>query len=165
MAKRKVDITVFEPYRGTVSRTGLRRAVVQALESQLPGKSCQLGLVIADDQTLRRLNGEYRGVDEVTDVLSFSTTHDGHWEGEEERSEGDEPAAFPLQDPPHLGEVVISYPQAARQAGAGESGLREELTLLVVHGVLHLLGFDHEEPEAGADMRAREQEILSAILT
>jgi probable rRNA maturation factor len=135
------------------------------LDNATPTEECQLSLVIADDDTLRRLNKDYRGLDEVTDVLSFSPVHQGHWQGEgEPPSRPDDGLAFvlPPDEPRHLGEVFISFPQVQRQAAAGPAGLQQELALLVTHGVLHLLGFDHVVPSAEADMRAREKEILSA---
>ena len=168
MVKRQVDINIFGPFKSQVSRPWLRSAVKQVLEHQLPGESYQLSLVIADDDTIRWLNKDYRGLDEVTDVLSFSTTHQGHWEGDGEAppSYDDQvPFVLPPLEPPHLGEVVISYPQALRQAIPGPSGPTNELASLVVHGVLHLLGFDHAEPEEGAAMQQKERDILSGIVS
>ena len=167
-AKHGVDISVLSPFRGQPSRAWLRKVVSHTLETALPEEDCQLGLVIADDDTVRCLNRDYRGLDEVTDVLSFSPFHQGHWEGD-----GDPPAnrdadvtfVLPPEEPRHMGEVIISYPQAVRQAAPGPSGLERELALLTVHGVLHLLGFDHVEPPEEAEMQAKEREILSIIFS
>ena len=175
--KRRVDINILEPLqgfalggsgqRGTLSRAWLRKVASHALDHALPGQDCQLSLVIADDDTLKRLNREYRGLDEVTDVLSFSPFHQGHWEGEGEPPPpaDDVPFVLPLHEPQPLGEVIISYAQAVRQAGPGPSRLERELALLVVHGVLHLLGFDHVEPSEETVMQAKEREILSFIFS
>ena len=163
--KRRVDISILEPFGRRLSRSWLRTVVSHALDRALPEEDCQLSLAIADDDTLKRLNREYRGLDETTDVLSFSTFHRGHWEGDEDpppRAD-DVPFVMPPQEPRHLGEVIISYPQAVRQADPEPSGLERELALLVVHGLLHLLGFDHVEPLEEADMQAEEREILSRI--
>jgi probable rRNA maturation factor len=133
-----------------------------------------MGLVIADDDTLRRLNREYRGADEVTDVLSFAWDHEGHWEGDEEPAVNEAAAesgadvpwpadAMPTQDYYPLGEVIVSYPQAERQAQARGADTEQEMSLLIVHGILHLAGFDHVEPEEEAEMKAREQEALDRI--
>ena len=160
----RVDICILEPFKGRVSRSWLRNIACQTLRRVLPGESCQLSVVIADDATLKRLNRDYRGLDEVTDVLSFSASHNGHWEGAGEGPDqaGDHlPFITPPDEPKDLGEVIISYPQASLQAGGQPLALEKELALLVVHGVLHLLGFDHEEPLEQANMQAKEQEILS----
>ena len=74
-------------------------------------------------------------------------------------------ASFP--QPPdgvrHLGEVIISYPQAVIQAEEHQHSVKRELAILIIHGVLHLLGYDHETPELEQQMIAREREILSYI--
>ena len=117
----------------------------------IPGNGpLQVGLVIADDETLRRLNLEYRGADEVTDVLSFSQR-----EGEE--------LVGPPGGVPALGEVVIAYPQAARQAAEESRSVEEEVMRLLIHGTLHLLGYDHAEPGEERRMRGREEELLEVI--
>ena len=176
--KRRVDISILEPLKGftpngsggqvgSSPRAWLRKVASQALEHALPGRDCQLSLVIADDDTLKRLNSEYRGLDEVTDVLSFSPFHQGHWEGEGEPPPPADavPFVLPPQEPQPLGEVIISYSQAMRQASPGPLGPERELALLVVHGVLHLLGFDHAEPSEETAMQAQEREILSTIFS
>jgi probable rRNA maturation factor len=63
----------------------------------------------------------------------------------------------------HLGEVIISYPQTFMQAEEHQHPVRKEMTILVIHGVLHLLGYDHDAPEAEERMRTREAEILRVI--
>ncbi len=151
----------------------LRSAVEAALRVAMPdGPVCQVGLVITDDQTVRGLNRDFRGLDEVTDVLAFSASHAGHWEGEAEapgdccvqsRDSGEPAFVLPPGQPPPLGEVIISYPQAQRQASERGEPLDQELALLIVHGVLHLAGHDHLEPQAAAEMQAKEQAALEAM--
>jgi probable rRNA maturation factor len=134
--------------------------------------SCELSVTVTDDETVRALNREYAGEDAVTDVLSFS------------QREG-EAVVGPPGARPALGEVVIAYPQAVRQAKdrseahgegpalgepQGERGWRapasegwsveREVDWLLVHGVLHLLGYDHAEAGEAARMRRREGELL-----
>ncbi len=131
-----------------------------------------MSLVIADDATVRELNAQFRGLDEVTDVLSFSANHPGHWQGESELAEdlyiqpGKE-AAFPFptldSGPPPLGEVIISLPQARRQAEERDEPLDRELALLIVHGVLHLVGHEHLDSEEIALMQGREQAALTSL--
>ena len=132
----------------------------------------QVSLVIADDATVRGLNAQFRGLDEVTDVLSFSANHPGRWLGESELAAdcyvqpGNE-AAFPFPafdgGPPPLGEVIISLPQARRQAEERDEPLDRELALLIVHGVLHLVGHEHLDSEETALMQSREQAALASL--
>jgi len=105
-----------------------------------------LSVVITDDGQIQALNREYRGIDRVTDVLSFSQV-----EGE-----------GPVPENDILGDVVISWEQAERQAGEFGHGTSEELARLLVHGVLHLFGFEHvgcSEEEADR-MRRMEDRLL-----
>ena len=149
----------------------VRYGLAQVLASDVAG---QVSLLLTDDATVRELNREYRGLDETTDVLSFSAEHAGHWQGDEPApSPGPSPiegeqgmdAVFPIPDgePPPLGDIVISIPEAVRQAGEQETSLRRELALLIVHGALHLLGHDHYADVEGAEMQRLEQAALAAI--
>ena len=128
------------------------------LESESCDPHTHVSVVIADDQVVRELNRRHRGLDENTDVLSFSFTHEGEYYGEEDRSARETDIDFVL--PPtesndaSLGEIIISYPQTRRQAERDGHPVDRELTVLLVHGVLHLLGYDHEEPDDEAVMKA-----------
>ncbi len=138
------------------------------LAGSLPAETRgQIGLLLTDDETVRELNREYRGVDRTTDVLSFSFEHWGHWEGEDEapRSGDDAPTGWPVPDdePPPLGEIVVSVPQAARQAASLGVPLCRELALLIVHGALHLLGHDHYDDGEREAMQALEQVAMAAL--
>jgi probable rRNA maturation factor len=142
-----IFVTIDEPFLASVDATwleGVARSVLQA-EGVPPA---ELGAVVTDDGRLRQLNREYAGEDEVTDVLSFSLT-----EGEQ----------FASPDGVlRLGEVIISYPTAERQAREAGRSTDAEIAHLLLHGILHLLGYDHAEPEEERRMRAREQELLRA---
>lgn len=97
-------------------------------------------MLLTSDNSIRRLNRAYRGKDQATDVLSF-------------------PSATDLEPGrPHLGEIAISLPRAQRQARRGGWRLGDELALLVTHGYLHLLGYDHETDDG--DMRRMEDRLL-----
>ena len=124
-------------------------------------REASVGIVITDDETVRALNREYRGYDETTDVLSFGLS-----EMAKPAAEGEEQVDFPTAPDGwlHLGEIIISYETAARQASEAGKRVDEELRLLLVHGILHLVGYDHAEPEEEAIMRAREQALLLASL-
>ncbi len=141
-----------------VTRAGLTAAGVSG--------EAEVSLLVTDDDTVRALNFEYRGLDENTDVLSFSAEHAGHWEGD-----GDEPPAqsdnlefvLPAGAPEPLGEIIVSWPQAQRQAGEHGVSPMRELALLVIHGALHLVGYDHVEPEEESLMQSREREALESL--
>lgn len=107
----------------------------------------ELSLVLCDDPFIHALNRDYRGKDRPTDVLSFSMR-----EGEE---------ADP--DDPVLGDVVISLDTAARQAAEQGHPLDQEVRHLLVHGVLHLLGHDHEEDDEAAQMDAVARHLLQVL--
>jgi probable rRNA maturation factor len=125
----------------------LERMAAHALALEGVARPSELSIVIADDVEVRELNRAYRGVDSATDVLSFS------------QSEG---AKFAVPDgtTPHLGDVIISLDTARRQAAEFGLALQDEVSHLLVHGVLHLLGYDHEEPDDEKTMRAHEDAIL-----
>ena len=114
----------------------------------------ELGVTIVNDSEILELNREYREKDSVTDVLSFP-----QFEGHEDLLEDlldDEAETL-------IGDVVICFEQAERQAEEFGTGLTREMLYLFVHSVMHLFGYDHMEDEEKAVMRAREEEVLSAI--
>jgi probable rRNA maturation factor len=126
----------------------LESTVVATLEHEAVTPPAALTVVLSNDEQIRQLNRDFRGLDEVTDVLSFS-------------------AGTPMPGAAHrtlyLGDVVISTPYAARQAVAGGHGLIAELQLLAIHGVLHLLGHDHAEVEEKKRMWAVQAAILTRL--
>ena len=171
---RQAEISIFPEFEAELSQEWLQRVLEGALGVALePNEPAQVSLVIAGDATVRGLNAQFRGLDEVTDVLSFSANHPGHWQGESELAAdryiqpGNEAAfPFPTLDggPPPLGEVIISLPQARRQSKERDEPLDRELALLIVHGVLHLVGHEHLESEETALMQGREQAALSSLI-
>lgn len=118
----------------------------RAILSVVGESSAELGILFVGDQRMKSLNRRYRGKDRTTDVLAFA-----------------------MREAPHssaglLGDVVIAVPTAVRQAKEGQRSLDEELTVLLVHGILHLCGYDHERSEKEARrMQRREQMILRSI--
>ena len=118
----------------------------QAILSDVGEASAELGILFVGDQRMRGLNRRYRGKDRTTDVLAFA-----------------------MREAPHssadlLGDVVIAVPTAARQAKQGQRSLDEELAVLLVHGILHLCGYDHERSEKEARrMHRRERMILRSL--
>ena len=137
----------------------------QALEAGHSTTNASLSLALADDEAVRRLNRDYRGLDETTDVLAFAFHHPGHYEGEGDPPPipEDDPFMTAPQEEDFLGEVVISYPQCVRQAQAEGREVDEELALLVTHGVLHILGYDHLTPDEERIMHEREAAALATV--
>jgi len=115
----------------------------------------EVGITIMDDEGIRLLNRDYRGIDTPTDVLSFSVLDRGE----------DEPAVFGEGDEELLilGDIVISAERVEKQAEEyGHSTLRE-LCFLVVHGMLHLLGYDHEDKETEEIMFVKQRQVLESV--
>jgi probable rRNA maturation factor len=119
------------------------------LKSGQVAREVSLTVVITNDVRIRELNRTFRDVDTPTDVLSFSNIADK--------------AAVPGMDDSYLGDVVISYERAGEQAAALGHSVEEEIALLVVHGVLHLLGYDHEEPGNKRRMWSVQDDALEAL--
>ena len=111
----------------------------------------EVTLLVTDDEAVAAYNQEYRGVEGPTDVLSFAAQ---------------EPTPGFVSAPEmaaYLGDIVIALPFTRRQAAALNRPLIDELRLLAVHGVLHLLGYDHAEPEEEAIMWAKQDAILAGL--
>ena len=165
MPASHVSVHVFEEFETRVSEQWIKHAATLALEAAIPHSEEAVNVVIADDEVVQRLNRQYRGLDERTDVLSFSYTHQGHYYGETSQPTRADDSEFVTPEgvgsPP--GEVIVSYPQAARQAESAGHTVETELAFLVVHGVLHLLGHDHEGPDERATMEGLQDRILQAI--
>ncbi len=123
-----------------------------AREFSLP-EQVEVSVSLVDNEEIRILNRDYRGLDRATDVLSFAL--------DENDRAGDIP--FVNGSGLHLlGDIVISLEKAREQAAEYGHSLERELGFLTVHGFLHLMGYDHQEPEETAEMRAMEEKILSA---
>jgi len=125
--------------------------LARAILADVGETSAELGILFVSDQRMRSLNRQYRGKDRTTDVLAFAMR------------EACTPHISPLR-PDMLGDVVISVPTAWRQAIEAGRSLDEELACLLVHGILHLCGYDHERSEKEARrMHRRERMILRSI--
>ncbi|MFC2122827.1 rRNA maturation RNase YbeY [Bacteroidota bacterium] len=129
-----------------------------ALTAQGTDANAEMGLAITNQQTIQELNRDYLGKDEPTDVLAFYMLPKAG-EGVAE----DTPFVPPPDGMLHLGEVIISYPQALIQAEEHHHSVKQEIAILTIHGVLHLLGYDHAEPEQQSQMSAEAAAILSSI--
>lgn len=152
----RLVIRVDRDFQGHIDKSWLRRLVKQSIATHGIGTEVELSLLITDDATVHELNKKYRGKDKPTDVLSFALEAD---------KRGDASAGFvmPPGEMVHLGEVIVSYPRAVEQAAERKHPVENELALLVIHGVLHLLGYDHDKPAREREMRSLEQRVLSAV--
>jgi len=108
----------------------------------------ELSILLVDDAVIQTLNASYRGKDKPTDVLSFAM------------SEGE----FGDVNPAILGDVVISVPTAVRQAKRAKREVFDEVTFLLAHGLLHLLGYDHETDEQDREMKKETRRLMKAAL-
>ena len=143
-----IAIQVAPRFRAEVDERSLRHLAAEVLSQEEVKGETELSLIITDDEAIRELNRRFRGVDAPTDVLAFGTGTEEHFASAPER-------------PPYLGDVVISYQQALAQAEESGHAVAEELKLLVIHGILHLLDYDHQEEDAARKMREREERIWS----
>ena len=124
----------------------LRRRAGRVLQA-VGHRGSELSLTLTDDESIARLNREHRGKRGPTDVLSFSL-----FEGDHAEFRGG-----------LLGDVVIGLPQAARQARAAHRGIDRELAILAIHGILHLIGHDHERDDEARVMQAEERRLRRVI--
>jgi probable rRNA maturation factor len=124
-------------------RTVVRRAVSQAAAT-LSTPGAELAVVLTDDAAIRLLNRHWRGVDAPTNVLSFPTKNAGG-------------------EPPLIGDIVLAYETVAREAGAEHKSFAHHVAHLVVHGFLHLLGYDHERDRDAEKMERAERDILRRL--
>ena len=152
----EINVLIEEGFGGCLEADWLKGVAEKVLLAEGAGPKIELGLVIAGQEKVQRLNKTYLGRDGPTDVLAFALE-------QQEAGGGQSTFVVPPDGITHLGEVIISYPQAAIQAGEHQHSVEREIAILIIHCVLHLLGYDHEEPEEEAKMRAREQEILRTV--
>jgi probable rRNA maturation factor len=141
-----ISIEVREPFEGEFDPGMLEQAVqVVYLHQSVPPET-GLTLLVSDTDELRQLNRQFLGIDESTDVLAFPAGHTDPDTGER-----------------YLGDVVISHPHAQAQASTAGHPVEAEMQLLAVHGVLHLLGYDHADDEEKNRMWAVQSEILASL--
>jgi probable rRNA maturation factor len=150
LSEEKIIVEVDETYTSEVDAADIARTIAAALLAE--GRSDgEVTLLVTDDEAVAAYNQQYRGVEGPTDVLSFAAQ---------------EPTPGFVSAPEmvaYLGDIVIALPFTRRQAAALNRPLTDELRLLAVHGVLHLLGYDHAEPEEEAIMWAKQDAILAGL--
>ncbi|MFW6082468.1 MAG: rRNA maturation RNase YbeY [Chloroflexota bacterium] len=156
MSFHTIDVRIADPYGSALQPELLRRAAEATLLHQQIDEPCELVLVVTGDEALRQLNQRYRSVDAPTDVLAFPN-----------QSEGPAPSPTAFVDAPglprYLGDVLISFPRAETQAEGAAHTLHAELQLLVVHGILHLLGYDDRTEPQRKRMWDAQRDILGEM--
>lgn len=143
----EMEIQADSPFDRMINRVRMRDVARRALWAAGARGRKELTLLVTDDETIQELNREYRGVDEATDVLAFSMENADQFISPPDAAE-------------YLGDVVISYPRAEEQAAEHDHPVEREMDLLVAHGVLHLLGYDHQTEFEKAQMWAKQDEII-----
>ncbi len=141
-----INIQIEPPYEDVMKEDWILRVSRAALEHAQGENEVETTIVLTGDETLKSLNAQHLGMDAPTDVLSFPA------------DEFD-----PDQQMPYIGDVIISVPRAKEQAEAAGHPLENEISLLIVHGILHLLGYDHDSEERKALMWKKQAEILSNL--
>jgi probable rRNA maturation factor len=152
----EVDVQVAPDYAGEVSAERLRAVACAVLqfEAQAGSEPAELALVLTDDDGIQALNRDFLDIDAPTDVLAFSA-----------QEEDDGPFVAAPEAGGYLGDVIISYPRAVSQAQEHGHSTEQELNLLIVHGMLHLMGYDHADEEEKSTMWARQDAILTGLPT
>ncbi|NOQ67855.1 rRNA maturation RNase YbeY [Patescibacteria group bacterium] len=119
-------------------------------------KPTEISLVISGEERIRSLNKKYRNINKITDVLSF---------GNEEAENRSAKFISPPDRIIYLGEIFICYPQARKQAIQKKHSVKKELAILLIHGILHLLGYDHEKDYKNSEMKILEEKVLENYST
>ena len=130
-----------------INQRKIREIVKKALQSLKVDEKTEVSILFADDKFIRLLNNKYRGIDKSTDVLSFSL-----WEGSVKTPEAESDKL--------LGDIIISVETAQRQADNLNHSMEKELAVLLIHGLLHLTGYAHEEDKDYKIMWEKETEML-----
>jgi probable rRNA maturation factor len=141
-----IDIFVSDPFVDYVQVQLLEDAAVSVLAYENIPSTSEITVVLDDDAHIQNLNLQFLGIDGPTDVLSFPSDE-----------------IDPETENRYLGDIIISYPRAVAQAQAAGHSVESELQLLVVHGTLHLLGYDHAEENEKRNMWEVQRNILTTL--
>jgi probable rRNA maturation factor len=141
-----IDIFISPEFADRVEKELLENAAISTLHHESIIEEVELTIVVDADERLQELNRQFRGIDAPTDVLSFPA------------DEFDPDTGLH-----YLGDMMISYPTAERQADEAGAPVLDELQLLVIHGILHLLGHDHSEKDDKERMWLAQTEILGKL--
>ncbi len=141
-----ISIEIDPPFEEKVDPGAFEELAAYVFNYEKVDLNSELTIRISDDDTIQQFNKAYLGIDAPTDVLSFP-----------------EDFTDPDTGNPYLGDIIISYPTAFQQAQAGGHPVEDELKLLAVHGILHLLGYDHANEAEKNDMWRVQSQILEEL--
>jgi probable rRNA maturation factor len=151
-----ITVQIADEYEDRLDADSLHRLAIGVLRAEGASGPLELGVIVTTDQEVRSLNRDYLGHDYETDVISFGM-----------EDAGSSPATPRFVTPegraPYLGDIAISYDRAAEQAPEFGNSPRAEVATLLIHGLLHLLGYDDTEDAKRETMDARQQELLDAL--
>ena len=151
-----IAITFNSSIKPAISKKTLKRIAEITLESLDLPYNIEMGIVITNDREIKELNRTYRNIDSATDVLSFYM-----------QSNVDNILPSDFVNPPdelqHIGEVIISYETALRQAKENGTRIKDELSFLLVHGVLHLMNYNHDNVNDRKVMENKEANIIKLL--
>jgi probable rRNA maturation factor len=147
----QLALEIDEQFAGFCDRSQIEAAVQAVLEATQSTES-SVAISITDSAAVQQLNFQYRQINAPTDVLSFSYQPDPDFP---------EPATAEIAG--HLGDIIIAYPVAQAQAEISGHTPMDEIVLLVVHGMLHLLGFDHDSKTNKASMWSIQSSLLTKL--
>lgn len=146
MKNINITVTFQKIETDRVLRSEIIRAGQSVFRNMSDGKIYSLSILICDDAEIKNLNNTYRGFDHPTDVLSF-------------------PSGINIPDTGevYLGDIAISFPTAIRQAQKYKHSVNHEISLLTVHGILHLLGFDHDTDDSEQAMWNIQRTLMHSL--
>lgn len=141
----KVEVRIDVEGWRAVDPATLAHRCFAAVDRSEPDVKWPVSLVFTDDEAVRRLNAQFRGRDKATNVLSFP------------------PGDAPVAEHDYLGDIALAFETCEREAAAKKIPLADHAAHLIVHGVLHLIGYDHENDDEAEEMERRESEILVTL--
>jgi probable rRNA maturation factor len=154
LAHMEINVLIDKKYKQQVKSIWLKNIARQIQIAEKVSVKSEMTLVITDDEKIHELNLKYLQEDRSTDVLSFPMN---------EQLDA-VPVFVNIPDGKlHLGDIIISYPTAVKQAKEHHHSVNREIIILLIHGILHLLGYDHDIPVSKQVMNAREAVILKTI--
>ena len=133
------------------------KAALAGLDAEHDEGPDQITVMVTGDERIRDLNRDFNGEDEITDVLSFNVIDDAGDAADDDWLDLDDSADD------RLGDIAISLPQVVRQAAENGKSSEHELAMLTIHGVLHLLGYDHADPDEEKEMFGKVDVVLAKM--